>query len=199
MVAAERNTSPVPSPETPGTARQPSAPAAAGNSLQMRDLSNGDTNVNGAIVGSDNNESGNNGTAGTGNNQGAPINAVQPPAGTQTAPPPTSSAVGGNGNPPIQPGGQPTVWPSAKPDNGGLPTVSPKDNTPLPAATSAAPAPAQVNDVPANAHPVNTVDQNAAATGKKKKKKNPKPKFKGKEESSSTHKKKKGLHKLNPF
>jgi outer membrane protein assembly factor BamD len=79
-----------------------------------------------------------------------------------------------------------------------LPTVAPKDNTPLPAATKAAAAPDQVNDVTPSGQPVNTVNENAAATGKKKKK-NPKPKFSGDEESSSTHKKKKGLHKLNPF
>ena len=112
--------------------------------------------------------------------------------------------VGGNGNP-TSPAGQhhrhlrqPAQWPSARQDNGGLPTVTPPNSTPLPAAEKAAPAPDQVNDVTQTGHPVNTVDQTTATNGKKKKK-NPKPKFEGKEESSSTHKKKKGLHKLNPF
>jgi outer membrane protein assembly factor BamD len=191
MVATGGN-APIATPS--GTGQQNNAPAATG--LQMRDLSNGDTNMNGAIVNQDSD------TAGSG--QGAPTNAVQPPAGTETSPPSNAPSVGGNGNPAVpatdtvNSNGQPAVWPSATKDNGGLPAVAPKDSTPVPAATGAAAAPAQVNDVPANARSVNTVDQNAPTTGKKKKK-NPKPKFSGNEESSSTHKKKKGLHKLNPF
>lgn len=162
-----------------------SAPATTG--LQMQDLSNGNTEVNGAVTG------------GNGAAPSKPLNAVQPPAGSQSSPPSTAPSVGGNGAPSVPPGGQPPPWPSAKPDNGGLPTVGPKDNAPLPGATSAAPAPAQVNDVPAGrGHAVSTANENAAV-GKKKKKKNPKPKFYQKQESSSTHKKKKGLHKLNPF
>ena len=194
MVAASGSSAPIATPAGTATGQQNNAPAATG--LQMRDLSNGDTNVNGAIVNQDND------TAGSG--QGAPMNAVQPPAGTETSPPSNAPSVGGNGNPAVPPtdtvnsNGQPAVWPSATKDNGGLPAVAPKDSTPVPTATGAAPAPAQVNDVPASARSVNTVDQNTPTTGKKKKK-NPKPKFSGNEESSSTHKKKKGLHKLNPF
>ena len=45
----------------------------AGNALQMHDLSGGDADVSGSVVNS------NNGNAD--NNQGAPQNAVQPPAG----------------------------------------------------------------------------------------------------------------------
>ncbi|MGC1781336.1 MAG: outer membrane protein assembly factor BamD [Acidobacteriaceae bacterium] len=194
MVAATGGSGPIAAPAGNAAGQQNNAPAATG--LQMRDLTNGDTNVNGAIVSQDN------GTAGSG--QGTPMNAVQPPAGTQTLPPSTAPSVGGNGNPAVPPpntvdtNGQPAVWPSATKDNGGLPAVTPKDSTPLPSASGAAAAPAQVNDVPASVHAVNAVDQNGPTTGKKKKK-NPKPKFSSKEESSSTHKKKKGLHKLNPF
>ena len=175
-----------PSASTGEAAGAPAANTPA-NALQMRDVS-GDNNVNGGVVDSNG--------ANTGNGPGAPENAAQPPAGSVpnggNPPPPAVPSV------PVDANGQPAVWPSATKDNGGLPTVAPKDSTPLPAASRAAEAPAQVNDVPPSAHPENTVGQNAAATGKRKKK-NPKPKFTGNEESSSTHKKKKGVHKLNPF
>ena len=157
---------------------QSTTPAASG--LQMNDIS-GDNGVNGTVINS-------------------PQNAVQPPAGTQSSPPSSAPSVGGNAAPSVPPSasGQPAVWPSATKDNGGLPTVAPPNSTPLPAVEKAAPAPDQVNDVSQSGHPVNTVDQTTPQTGKKKKK-NPKPQFSGNEESSSTHKKKKGLHKLNPF
>ena len=159
----------------------------------MNDIS-GDNGVNGAVI---------NNRSEPGDTAVAP-NAVEPPVGTQSAPPATAPSVGGNGNPAVPPAnttrhpGNPTQWPSARKDNGGLPTVTPPNSTPLPAVQKAAPAPDQVNDVKQTGQPVNTVDQTTASNGKKKKK-NPKPQFEGKEESSSTHKKKKGLHKLNPF
>lgn len=168
----------------PVTAGATAGTSGTAGSLQMRDLS-GNADVNGAVVNSNG--------ADTANTPGAPANAVEPPVGSgpgtenptqpPTPPPPTAT-------------GQPAVWPSAVHDNGGLPTVAPADNSPLPAATKAAPAPAQVNDVTPSGHSVNTVNENAAVSGKHKKKKNPKPKFTQSEESSSTHKKKKGLHRL---
>ncbi len=92
----------------------------------------------------------------------------------------------------------PASWPSAQPQaNGGLPTVAPKDSTPLPATQAPTEAPDQVNDVPRGGHAVNTANDNADTSGKKKK--NPKPKYNSGQESSSKHKKKKGLDKLNPF
>ncbi len=92
----------------------------------------------------------------------------------------------------------PNAWPSSVPQpNGGLPTVAPKDSTPLPTAQAPTEAPDQINDVPRGGHAVNTANDNTAVSGKKKK--NPKPKFKAGDESSSKHKKKKGLDKLNPF
>ena len=92
----------------------------------------------------------------------------------------------------------PASWPSAQPQaNGGLPTVAPKDSTPLPTTQAPTEAPDQVNDVPRGGHAVNTANDNADTSGKKKK--NPKPKYNSGQESSSKHKKKKGLDKLNPF
>ena len=175
-----------------GTGQQSGAPAASG--LRMNDLS-GDNDVSGGVVNDNASPS----------TQPSPSQAVQPPAGassggtpasTQTPAPATAPA--GNQTTPDNAAGQPTVWPSAKNDNGGLPTVAPKDSTPLPAAQRAASAPTQVNDVTQTGPAPNTVDENTASTGKKKKK-NPKVKFNGNEESSSKHKKKSGLRKLNPF
>ncbi len=163
----------------------------ASNGLQMNDIS-GDNGMNGAVINN--------------SDQGQPTqpNAGEPSTGTQSSPAAASPSAGGGDAPAVPQAnttdstGNPTQWPSARKDNGGLQTVAPANNTPLPAVQKAAPAPDQVNDVPQTGHPVNTVDQTTASNGKKKKK-NPKPQFKGKEESSSTHKKKKGLHKLNPF
>ena len=167
-------------------------PASSG--LQMNDIS-GDNGVNGSVI----NNSDHNQTT-----QPVPPNAVEPPVGTQSVPPATAPSVGGNGNAAVPPANTTDAnsnaaqWPSASKDNGGLPTVAPANSTPLPEAQKAAPAPAQVNDASQTGQPVNTVAPQTASNGKKKKK-NPKPRFESKEESSSTHKKKKGLHKLNPF
>lgn len=159
----------------------PATTNATSNGIEMHDVSGEGNDVHGAIVDS------NSATA-------APENADQPPAGSD------SGAAPGNAPPtsPAETNGQPAVWPSATKDNGGLPTVSTKDNAPLLAATHAAAAPAQVNDVTPSVNPENTVGQDKTTTGHKKKK-NPKPKFVQGDESSSTHKKKKGAHKLNPF
>jgi outer membrane protein assembly factor BamD len=76
--------------------------------------------------------------------------------------------------------------------NLGLKTAGPKDNSALPAVEAPAPAPDQVNDVAGTKQP-------AAETKPAGQKKNPKPAYDKDDESSSTHKKKKGLDKLNPF
>lgn len=192
LVKAAAATAQAPAAAT-GTGQQ--ATPAPANGLQMKDLS-GDDNVSGGVVNNDNNAT-----------QPNPPQAVQPPVGTgastsQTPPPVKApgSAVAPTGSQTNQDNaaGQPAVWPSAKSDNGGLPTVAPKDSTPLPAAQRAASAPSQVNDVTQTGPAANTVDDNTVSNGKKKKK-NPKVKFNGKEESSSKHKKKSGLRKLNPF
>jgi len=182
-VAGGGATNPVTAGSTSPTGTTPT------NTMQMNDI-----DANGALTGAVEDSNG--------VNSG---NAVQPPVGSGTAPPTTAPSVGGNGTPTVPPTNttptspQPGVWPSARKDNGGLPTVTPTDSTPLPAPAAAAAAPSQVNDVPAGGHQVNTVGENTVATGKKKKKHH-KPKFKQGEESSSTHKKKKGIHRLlHPF
>jgi outer membrane protein assembly factor BamD len=76
-------------------------------------------------------------------------------------------------------------------DNGGLNAVGPVNATPLPAIEKAPGAPDQVNDVQPGTQPA---AQTPTANGKKGK-----PELDKQEESSSTHKKKKGLNKLNPF
>lgn len=68
--------------------------------------------------------------------------------------------------------------------------VVPENNAPLPPVDKPAPAPAQVNEVPANSAQVQT---GATASGRKK------APYDKKDESSSKHKKKKGLDKINPF
>ena len=197
-------------PNASGTGANAAAPAAGG--LQMNNVS-GDNGVNASVV----NNSAQSQPAQTAPAAAVPSvanpcvapngNAVQPPAGTTNCPPGTAPSVGGHANPAVPPAntvespGQSAQWPSARKDNGGLPVVGPANNAPLPAAENAAPAPGQKNDIGENGQPVNAAayqTTNTAQVGKKKKK-NPKPAFKGKEESSSTHKKKKGLRRLNPF
>jgi outer membrane protein assembly factor BamD len=81
---------------------------------------------------------------------------------------------------------------------GGLATVGPTDNKPLPPVERPADAPPQTNDVH-NAAQVQTGTDTGANAANGKKKKAPAPKFDSSDESSSKHKKKKGLDKLNPF
>jgi len=101
---------------------------------------------------------------------------------------PTTPAAGGNNVGVEVLGSNPNI---KQTDTGGLKAVGPENATPLPAAEKPAPAPEQVNDVPAGSQ---TASQAPNANGK-----NPKPAFDKSEESSSKHKKKKGLAKLNPF
>ncbi len=169
-----------PLPGMPSTAAPSTGQPA--NSLQLNDV--GGDNVQGGTVDQ---------------NQAAPQTAPQPPQAVQ--PPVGSGAATPQGTKPAaaQPdaatSGQPAVWPSAAPDNGGLKKVAPKNSTPLPASTDAASAPAQVNDVPEGARS-SAMPQDEAAQNGKKKKKQKAPKFTSGQESSSAHKKKKGLHKL---
>ena len=76
--------------------------------------------------------------------------------------------------------------------NAGLKAVGPKDTSALPPVEAPAQAPDQVNDAASTKQP-------AAETKDPNQKKNPKPAYDKDDESSSTHKKKKGLDKLNPF
>ena len=81
---------------------------------------------------------------------------------------------------------------------GGLATVAPTNNQPLPPIDKPAEAPMQTNDVHNAAQVQTGTDAGATATNGKKKKA-PAPKFDSSDESSSKHKKKKGIDKLNPF
>jgi outer membrane protein assembly factor BamD len=85
------------------------------------------------------------------------------------------------------------ITPSAKASdaNGGLKAVGPENVTPLPPVEKAGDAPDAVNDVKPGTQPA---AQAPNPNGKKTK-----PAFDDDSESSSKHKKKKGLHKLNPF
>ena len=74
----------------------------------------------------------------------------------------------------------------------GIITPKPTDNTPLPVAERAAPAPDAVNEASGKALP-------AAQEKDPNRKKKSKPGFDKYDESSSKHKKKKGVDKLNPF
>ncbi|HEY5380690.1 MAG TPA: outer membrane protein assembly factor BamD [Acidobacteriaceae bacterium] len=76
--------------------------------------------------------------------------------------------------------------------NHGLKAVGPADNSPLPPVEKPAAAPDQINDVAGKPQP-------PAEVKKPGQKKNPKPAYDKDDESSSTHKKKKGVDKLNPF
>jgi outer membrane protein assembly factor BamD len=123
------------------------------------------------------------------NNSGqAPANSTSPASGVPVGPPVTPEGAAAAAAAAGVPGAQ---------NPGGLATVAPTDNKPLPPIEKAADAPAQTNDVH-NAPQVQTgTDTGATANGKKKK--TPAPKFDSSDESSSKHKKKKGLDKLNPF
>jgi outer membrane protein assembly factor BamD len=82
---------------------------------------------------------------------------------------------------------------------GGLATVKPTNNAPLPPIEKPAEAPAQTNDVKSGSAAQVQTGTDAGATNAKSKKKTPAPKYDPSDESSSKHKKKKGLDKLNPF
>jgi len=90
------------------------------------------------------------------------------------------------------PGAGSSAVPASSPDAPLVPAAAPHNQT-LPPIDQPAAAPAQINEVPAGA------SQQMPATAATNGKKNPKPKLYKKEESSSKSKKKKGLHKLNPF
>ena len=78
----------------------------------------------------------------------------------------------------------------------GLPRVGPATNTALPPVEKAAEIPDAVNDVQGVKTPAGQTVPQPGANGKVKA---PKPSYDNDVESSSTHKKKKGVKKLNPF
>jgi outer membrane protein assembly factor BamD len=122
-------------------------------------------------------------------------NAGQAPANST---PPTSVPVG----PPVTPEGAAAAAAAAgvpgAQNPGGLATVGPTDNKPLPPVEKPADAPAQTNDVH-NAPQVQTGTDAGTTNATGKKKKPAAPKCNTSDESCSKEKKKKGLDKLNPF
>jgi outer membrane protein assembly factor BamD len=113
---------------------------------------------------------------------------------------PTGSSVGGSGaalgvevlTPGVGTAASSLPAATGAPDaNDGLKAVGPKDTSALPPVEAPAAAPDQVNDVAGKPQP--------AAQAKTPGKKTPKPAYDKDDESSSTHKKKKGVDKLNPF
>ena len=84
---------------------------------------------------------------------------------------------------------------ASTPNGSGLNAVGPANTTALPPVEKAAEAPDAVNDVANQKTPAGQ----APVLDKKGNVKKTKPEYDGSEESSSTHKRKKGLKKLNPF
>ncbi|HEU4635771.1 MAG TPA: outer membrane protein assembly factor BamD [Edaphobacter sp.] len=114
---------------------------------------------------------------------------------TNTAQPATAAPSGGGNSMGVEvltPGANGQA-PAQNEPNGGLKPVGPTNTATPPPIEKPAAAPDAVNDVNPAAQPKGQAVQPAAG------KKAPKPAFDNDEESSSTHKKKKGLKKLNPF
>jgi outer membrane protein assembly factor BamD len=165
------------------------APAAAsGSTLQLENVQGADTaapaaSSGGPAIGAEIISTGQN------NSGQAPANSTPPTSGVPVGPPVTPDGAAAAAAAAGVPGAQ---------NPGGLATVAPTDNKPLPPVEKPADAPAQTNDVH-NAPQVQTGTDAGATTANGKKKKTPAPKFDSSDESSSKHKKKKGLDKLNPF
>src|SRR6202453_2627083 len=160
-------------------------------------------------------------TTGGGAQVGASI--VQPGEAPATTPensgPPTSeprtSGPASSGTPAATPATAAPVGPKVTPEGaaaaadaagvpgaqnpGGLETIRPANNEPLPPIEKPAEAPAQTNDVQHTAAQVQTGTDAGAPPTNGKKKKAVAPKCNQGDESCSKEKKKKGLDKLNPF
>jgi outer membrane protein assembly factor BamD len=174
---------PLPAVAAPGAAPaavasgSTAAPAPdAGGTLQLENV-NGAPAIGASIV-----------STGQGSAGQAPA-ASNPPASAPVGPPVTAEGAAAAAAAAGVPGAQ---------NPGGLATVGPTNNQPLPPVEKPAEAPPQTNDVPHTAQVQTGTDAGATATNGKKKK-TPAPKFDSSDESSSKHKKKKGLDKLNPF
>src|SRR3984885_14788541 len=159
------------------------APAAPGSTLQLENVQGADTAApaagsGGPAIGAE--------IISTGQSDSgqAPANSTPPTSGVPVGPPVTPEGAAAAAAAAGVPGAQ---------NPGGLNTVGPTDNKPLPPIEKPADAPAQTNDVH-NAPQVQT-GTDAGATTNAKKKKTPAPKFDSSDESSSKHKKKKGLDK----
>ncbi len=200
LFTAALNNQPLPAPAPLGppaaTAVANGAAAApepaGGSTLQLENVPSAD---NGAPAGGGPGIGASIVSTGEGSTGAAPAQSG-PPTST---PPPASAPVG----PPVTTEGAATAAAAAgvpgAQNQGGLATVGPTNNQPLPPVEKPAEAPAQTNDVKSGSAAQVQTGTDAGATNGKSKKKTPAPKFDSSDESSSKHKKKKGLDKLNPF
>jgi outer membrane protein assembly factor BamD len=200
LFTAALNNQPLPAPAPLGppaaAAVASGAPAspepAAGSTLQLENVPSAD---NGAPAGSGPGIGASIVSTGEGSTGAAPAQ-----TGPPTSTPPAGTPVG----PPVTSEGAATAAAAAgvtgAQNQGGLATVGPTNNQPLPPVEKPAEAPAQTNDVKSGSAAAQVqTGTDAGATNGKSKKKTPAPKFDQSDESSSKHKKKKGLDKLNPF
>jgi outer membrane protein assembly factor BamD len=204
LFTAALNNQPLPAPVPlgpPGTTAVANEGAAApeptaGSTLQLENLPSAE---NGAPAGGGPAIGASIVSTGEGSTGAAPAQSGPPTSAPPTTPAPASAPVG----PPVTSGGAATAAAAAgvpgAQNQGGLATVGPTNNQPLPPVEKAAEAPAQTNDVKSGTAAQVQTGTNAGATNGKSKKKTPAPKFDQSDESSSKHKKKKGLDKLNPF
>jgi outer membrane protein assembly factor BamD len=199
LFTAALNNQPLPAPTPLG---QPAAAAvasgapaspepAAGSTLQLENVPSADSGAppsGGPGIGASIVSTGEGSTGAAPAQTGPPTS--KPPAGTPVGPPVTSDGAATAAAAAGVPGAQ---------NQGGLATVGPTNNQPLPPVEKPAEAPAQTNDVKSGSAAQVQTGTDAGATNGKSKKKTPAPKFDQSDESSSKHKKKKGLDKLNPF
>ncbi|MDE1176592.1 MAG: outer membrane protein assembly factor BamD [Edaphobacter sp.] len=179
--AAPATSAEKPADATPSTAAadttpaQPAAPAKPATPLAFQDIPSAGTGSDGASVMSN-------------------VPSTGGAATPATAAPATSGGSNAMGVEILTPGANGSSTPAQPaPDaNGGLKAVGPTNTEAAPAIEKPAAAPDAINDV-------NAAEQPKAQPTKTGDKKTPKPSYDNGEESSSTHKKKKGLGKLNPF
>jgi outer membrane protein assembly factor BamD len=146
-------------------------------------------------------------STGEGSTGAPPAQSGPPTSGPPTSAPPSSATAPTSApiGPPVTAEGAAAAADAAgvpgAQNPGGLATVKPTNNEPLPPIEKPAEAPAQTNDVKSGSAAQVQTGTDAGATNAKSKKKTPAPKFDSSDESSSSskHKKKKGLDKLNPF
>ena len=186
-----------PAPEAAAEQAPPAAPASSAP-LALQDVP---TSGSGAVPSGVSAAESAPATGGSGTSVGAEIvqpssNSPVPPATAPVAPPqfPGTNAETTGSAAPAPSSATTGLTNPANPgpaNNYGVGPVGPQATAPLAPVEKAPDAPTAINEVPAGSQP----PTQAAPAGKK----NPKPAFDKGDESSSTHKKKKGLAKLNPF
>jgi outer membrane protein assembly factor BamD len=133
-------------------------------------------------------------SAGNGDGASGAVMTNVPGTNGQPAAAPPSGGTNAMGVEVLTPGANGQAAPAQNDPNGGLKPVGPTNNAVAPPVEKPAAAPDQINDVVHSEQPAGQPVQGATNA-----KKNPKPAFDKGDESSSTHKKKKGLSKINPF